>query len=972
MSESKDEKIVEMNSFVKESIQILREAYLSKKLVLFVGSGADIDSGIPSWSSAIHDFCDHLHLEYEAGTDYLRIPQYYFNSRGKKEYVELCKKIFRHGQQLQPNEFHGKIAAFHVDTMITTNYTDFLEQEMNRRGYIYRTVCQDKDLPYVHHEKLIVKMHGDFAHDNFVLKEDDYLKYHKNFRLIETYVKSVITNHVVLFLGYSFQDPDLKQLFSWVKDIVGDDFQQAYLLEGIKDYNKNEFEYYRNLGVNILYTNSYRKDKKDALFAVMDMIRQESSEQLSGLEEAKRYFTPYLHFNHILHRYVEKGLSMCHLGVDGDKICALGRQEEEVKETNALLKKISEDFKKKEEDVTSVHGVLAGVLKKSGIRQIRIYTQNEKQIEYELIEVPQTECKMLQQEMEFNYPELRKMAEHHEFFDDSEKTYAKQAFLYYLTDDFVKAYQALCKTARISFEQKNYYQYYLAQFNRLRIAHMIKGIIFDEIPKDIYDRIQEDVEHIKLETILSDIPCLSYQDTEMLKEIDSFQLHYSLFQDIYRMAENVKVEHNTTYLIFGKLPEFEKLRCTVKDYYLYLRNNYIMVDRYQESKEVFVLYVKSMLENVSAADKQGSWEYKKLQPSNIHASKLNRFELFLMIKYMSKKEMLNSFAWNGIEVLPVEEDCMDYMKTVVNNLKSDRQKEHDCERWNSILVCAYMHADEELAELALDCITENPDAQSCVEHKDIILRLIRVCGERSLYKQKQDGLFQMDDYALGRLLNTLLRMLIAEKDSLLIRNIGTLIQTVSDVFCRVYEEGCTADIEPLLCDEKAMTVAKIYPNCSEKNQQIIRQYFTDWKKTQRNQWELYFHLVTNHIIDQSEEFEQSMLEQIDYGKSDQCEEILIMFYNLYMNNQWIHVEELKNILKNTDSLMLRFLGGMDEFDYDKFQIAWLSRWNDKMLRKVAFHNIARSNIVRRFTEENERGEISRPLLNIYFKYFAHV
>ncbi|KAI4447618.1 hypothetical protein C823_002137 [Eubacterium plexicaudatum ASF492] len=250
---------------------------------------------------------------------------------------------------------------------------------------------------------------------------------------------------------------------------------------------------------------------------------------------------------------------------------------------------------------------------------------------------------------------------------------------------------------------------------------MIKGIIFDEIPKDIYDRIQEDVEHIKLETILSDIPCLSYQDTEMLKEIDSFQLHYSLFQDIYRMAENVKVEHNTTYLIFGKLPEFVKLRCTVKDYYLYLRNNYIMVDRYQESKEVFVLYVKSMLESVSAAD----------------TSKLNRFELFLMIKYMLKKEILHSFIWNGIEVLPVEEDCMDYMKTVVNNLKSDRQKEHDCERWNSILVCAYMHADEELAELAFDCITENPDAQSCVEHKDIILRLIRVCGERSLYKQNR-------------------------------------------------------------------------------------------------------------------------------------------------------------------------------------------------------------------------------------------
>ena len=40
-------------------------------------------------------------------------------------------------------------------------------------------------------EKEIIKMHGDFEHDNFVLKEDDYLSYSENFKLIETYIKSL-------------------------------------------------------------------------------------------------------------------------------------------------------------------------------------------------------------------------------------------------------------------------------------------------------------------------------------------------------------------------------------------------------------------------------------------------------------------------------------------------------------------------------------------------------------------------------------------------------------------------------------------------------------------------------------------------------------------------------------------------------------------------------------------------------------
>lgn len=212
---------IEKSSFVKESIRILHEAYVSKKLVLFIGAGADVPSGLPLWSQAIKEFCNHMNIESD-GADNLRVPQYYYNSRGKKEYVELCRDIFCYKKELPINKIHRKIVDFNVNTVITTNYTDFIEHEMNNRGHIYRVICQDKDLPYAKNENLIIKMHGDFEHDNFVLKEDDYLRYSDNFRLIETYIKSIIAKNVVLFVGYSFNDPDVKQLFAWVKDILGE------------------------------------------------------------------------------------------------------------------------------------------------------------------------------------------------------------------------------------------------------------------------------------------------------------------------------------------------------------------------------------------------------------------------------------------------------------------------------------------------------------------------------------------------------------------------------------------------------------------------------------------------------------------------------------------------------------------------------------------------------------------------------
>jgi hypothetical protein len=45
-------------------------------------------------------------------------------------------------------------------------------------------------------------MHGDLKKKNFVLKEDDYLNYSSNFKLIDTMVKSIFSTNTVVFIGY--------------------------------------------------------------------------------------------------------------------------------------------------------------------------------------------------------------------------------------------------------------------------------------------------------------------------------------------------------------------------------------------------------------------------------------------------------------------------------------------------------------------------------------------------------------------------------------------------------------------------------------------------------------------------------------------------------------------------------------------------------------------------------------------------
>ena len=74
-------------------------------------------------------------------------------------------------------------------------------------------------LKKVHRDKskYIIKMHGDVLHpETIVLKEKDYLDYSQNHVLIELFVKALLADHTILFLGYSLNDYNIKLIISWI------------------------------------------------------------------------------------------------------------------------------------------------------------------------------------------------------------------------------------------------------------------------------------------------------------------------------------------------------------------------------------------------------------------------------------------------------------------------------------------------------------------------------------------------------------------------------------------------------------------------------------------------------------------------------------------------------------------------------------------------------------------------------------
>lgn len=239
-----------MNNKFLADIQIIKNAINANKLVVFAGAGISVDAKVPTWTKLIDKIKNELDLP-EDERDFLKIAQIYFNDRSEKEYVEKVRDILGYKKQ-RYNEIHEEIFELSPEHIFTTNFDDLLEQVISKNSLPYSIIREDKDLPYSSNTKLLLKIHGDLALGNIVFKEDDYLSYSHDHPLLDSFMKATFSSKVVLFVGYSFNDYNLKQIVQYVRGILGKNFQNAYLLSVDKNIHESHRVYLKNKGINVI------------------------------------------------------------------------------------------------------------------------------------------------------------------------------------------------------------------------------------------------------------------------------------------------------------------------------------------------------------------------------------------------------------------------------------------------------------------------------------------------------------------------------------------------------------------------------------------------------------------------------------------------------------------------------------------------------------------------------------------------
>ena len=283
---------------ILSDIYKIQRAIREKTLVIFVGAGVSANSGVPTWGQLINWMAKELNIDKNIQeNEYLKIAQYYFNANPRIFLKNVEKCLDGNWEPNVISEYLFK--EFNPQYFVTTNYDDILEKTSNKLSIPCTIIAQDSDIPAIGQNNAIIKMHGDFKHKNIVLKEDDYLKYSENYRLMEVFIKSLFATNTILFVGFSADDPNVNQIYSWVNNILQQNQREAYLLQidGVDEDYELKRKYFNKKGIHIINYKELSKlienyiEEKD-LENELKRLKSEKGKQLYKLLHFVKNATP--------------------------------------------------------------------------------------------------------------------------------------------------------------------------------------------------------------------------------------------------------------------------------------------------------------------------------------------------------------------------------------------------------------------------------------------------------------------------------------------------------------------------------------------------------------------------------------------------------------------------------------------------------------------------------------------------------
>jgi hypothetical protein len=220
-----------METHLIKFVNTYTKAIKDNNAAIFAGAGLSIPAGFVDWKNLLREIASDLGLDIDQESDLVAIAQYHYNEQGNNRHKlnQLLIEEFTRGTTVTTN--HKILAALPIQIYWTTNYDKLIEKAIEKEGKTPDTKMTQENLStnIPKRDVVIYKMHGDVSlPDQAVLTKDDYEGYNEKRPLFTTALQGDLVSKTFLFIGFSFDDPNLEYILSRIRILLGQNQRDHY------------------------------------------------------------------------------------------------------------------------------------------------------------------------------------------------------------------------------------------------------------------------------------------------------------------------------------------------------------------------------------------------------------------------------------------------------------------------------------------------------------------------------------------------------------------------------------------------------------------------------------------------------------------------------------------------------------------------------------------------------------------------
>ncbi len=185
---------------------------------------------------------------------------------------------------VKPGKTHKAFCELQFDIVCTTNFEFLLEQGYGLIPKYCRPIIDEDQLSISNTSDgiTILKLHGDLHHPNkLVVTEEDYDRFLTRNPMLATYLANLLITRTLLFIGYSLDDTDFRQIWQVIKDRLGSLRRQAYVLK--IDCSPHEKARFERRGIKVINLKGNPSDYPKILEEVFTELKDYWNEEVLKL-----------------------------------------------------------------------------------------------------------------------------------------------------------------------------------------------------------------------------------------------------------------------------------------------------------------------------------------------------------------------------------------------------------------------------------------------------------------------------------------------------------------------------------------------------------------------------------------------------------------------------------------------------------------------------------------------------------------